>query len=531
MTNEVLDFCLKKGFLVDNEALNLFKGDDPESVKIIINKIGEYTQKKLLTKNLIENNKEIVGKFVSDLPIEKQEKLESLKIKLGLSIEISKKEVITNNKEVEFQRNNSEEIFVETDFVNDIVSKKLEVSDFVNYFRSRFNEMKGFLIEHSELKNLTSISKLANSSNVSIIGIVYGMRKTKNNNILLEVEDLTGRVNVLINKDRKELIEKVEELAVDSVVGFMGSGNREIFFARDVVFPDIILPERKRAMQEEYVAFIGDLHFGSKLFLREQFLKFIDYLNGKIPNTPEVSKIKYLFLVGDIVTGVGVYPNQEYDLIIKDLEEQFFQLAELLGKIRKDIKIIISPGNHDGVRLMEPQPVLDEKFAWPLYELPNVVMTGNPAYVNVGKKKNFPGFDILTYHGCSYPYFANTVTRLLVNKAMNSPEEIIKYLLKHRHLAPTHSSWQYAPLEKDAHIIRKIPDIIISAHTHKSAVSYYNNVLVVSTSCWEAMTPYQEKFGNTPDHCKVPIFNLKTRAVKILDFENKEEAEKVVVEN
>jgi len=33
------------------------------------------------------------------------------------------------------------------------------------------------------------------------------------------------------------------------------------------------------------------------------------------------------------------------------------------------------------------------------------------------------------------------------------------------------------------------------------------------------MTPYQEKFGNTPDHCKVPMFNLKTRAVKILDFE------------
>ena len=37
------------------------------------------------------------------------------------------------------------------------------------------------------------------------------------------------------------------------------------------------------------------------------------------------------------------------------------------------------------------------------------------------------------------------------------------------------------------------------------------------------MTPYQEKFGNEPDHCKVPMLNLKTRAIKLLDFEEKEE--------
>ena len=51
-----------------------------------------------------------------------------------------------------------------------------------------------------------------------------------------------------------------------------------------------------------------------------------------------------------------------------------------------------------------------------------------------------------------------------------------------------------------------------------------HNIMIVSTSCWEAMTPYQEKFGNEPDHCKVPFFNLKTREVKILDFENSEES-------
>ena len=107
---------------------------------------------------------------------------------------------------------------------------------------------------------------------------------------------------------------------------------------------------------------------------------------------------------------------------------------------------------------------------------------------------------------------------------MNCPEEIMKFLLKNRHLAPTHGSTQYYPQDEDGLLIKKIPDILVSAHTHKCGVSYYNNILLVSTSCWEAMSPYQEKFGNLPDHCKVPMINLKTRAVKILDFEDEVES-------
>ena len=178
------------------------------------------------------------------------------------------------------------------------------------------------------------------------------------------------------------------EIVLDSVIGFNGSGNSEIIFANEVVFPEAIITEKKKSLVEEYVLFLGDLHFGSKLFLEESFLKFIDYLNGKVPNTHEVCKIKYLFIVGDLITGVGNYPNQERDLKIIDLEEQFIKIAELLGKIRKDITIIISPGNHDGVRLMEPQPFFDEKYAWPLYNLENVILTENPSKVNIGAKKD-----------------------------------------------------------------------------------------------------------------------------------------------
>jgi len=400
------------------------------------------------------------------------------------------------------------------------VNRKVEFKDFVNYFRNRFNQMKEILQEHSELDNLISIDKISgNRQGISIIGMVYSKSVTKNKNMILEVEDLTGKIKILINQSKKDLYKIAEEISLDSVLGFRCSGNREILFANEIIFPDVKIPERKKSPVEEYALFIGDLHFGSKRFLKKSFDRFIDYLNGKLPNTPEASKIKYLFIVGDVVTGVGNYPEQEKDLEVVDLEEQFIGLAELLSKIRKDIKIIISPGNHDCVRIMEPQPVFDEKYAWPLYQLDNIIITENPCTVNIGSQEGFFGFDVLTYHGFSYPYYANNVPDLIMKKAMNCPEEIAKYLLKNRHLAPTHGSTQYYPHEEDRLMIKNIPDIFVSGHTHKCGVSYYNNVLIVSVSCWEAMTPYQEKFGNEPDHCKVPIINLKTRAIKILDFE------------
>ena len=55
---------------------------------------------------------------------------------------------------------------------------------------------------------------------------------------------------------------------------------------------------------------------------------------------------------------------------------------------------------------MEPQPILDDKYAWPLSELNNVIMVENPGRVNVGSNKDFEGFNVLIYHGFSYPFYA-----------------------------------------------------------------------------------------------------------------------------
>ncbi len=557
MNKEILEFCAEKGFLVDSDLLELFsETSDIESVKLIIERVKTYTRQNVLTKNLFEKNKEQVNKFFLDLPEDKKKKLEKLRIKLGLSIEISKEEqktgsFLTNlsfqeesqikgsnfetSLKAEFNKfdGNSNEENTKNNFENNInilsctpkENEKIEVKHFVNYFRKRFIQMGEILQGRFELDNLVSIDKISGRrQGISIIGIVYNKSITKNQNIILEVEDLTGRIKILVNKSKEDIYKIAEEICLDSVLGFRCSGNNELLFANGIFLPDAMLPERKKSPMEEYALFIGDLHFGSKLFLRKSFLKFINYLNGKLDNFDknEIKKIKYLFIVGDLVTGVGNYPGQEKDLEVSDLEEQFIDLAKLLEKIPEHIKIIISPGNHDGVRIMEPQPVFDIKYAWPLHQLKNLIITENPCTLNIGAQENFLGFDVLTYHGFSYPYYAGNISELIKKKAMNSPEEIAKYLLKHRHLAPTHGSTQYYPHAEDQLIIKNVPDIFVSGHTHKCGILYYNNVLIISVSCWEAMTQYQEKFGNEPDHCKVPMLNLKTRAVKILDFEERE---------
>ncbi|MEK6760918.1 MAG: metallophosphoesterase [Nanoarchaeota archaeon] len=511
MEKEILGFCMQKGLLIDKETLNLFSGtSDLESVKLIIERIKEHTNARMITKSIFIQHKDVMEQVSEN----QKTGIQNLKIKLGLNIEISSSVSLENKPEGATK-------IITTHLP---LGKKMEVNHFTTYFRNRFAELRGFLQERPELTNLVSINKISGGKQgISIIGMILDKRITKNKNIIFDVEDSTGRIKVIVNQNKKEIYEKADNICLDAVIGFKGSGSKEVFFANELYLPEAFLGEKKYSPLDENAVFISDIHVGSELFLEKSFLKFIDYLNCKIPNTPEAEKIKYLFAVGDIVAGVGVYPNQEKDLEIKDIEGQYAYAAELFGKIRKDIQIIMIPGNHDCVRLAEPQPILDEKYTWPLYALKNIIFASNPSIINIGATKNFPGFDVLMYHGFSYFYYANNIPKLATTDAINSPDRIMHFLLQNRHLAPTHASVQYSPYDKDPLLIRKAPDIFVSGHLHKGAASHYNNILTLSSTCWENLTSFQEKVGAKPDFCKVPMFNLKTRAVKILDFHESNE--------
>lgn len=408
----------------------------------------------------------------------------------------------------------------------DVPSKKREIRHFIRHFNVRFDQIKNILQSRHELQSLLLINKILakqDKEEVSFIGMVQEINITKNGNILLSLEDKTGQISVLINKNKPELYNLGKELVYDEVVGITGMLGNNIVFANNVIQPSIPLnKEFKKSPDEAYMAVISDIHLGNDKCLENEFSKFIEWINGKVGNDSQKQialKIKYLFINGDLVEGIGIYPSQEKDLVINDIYEQYDKFAEYLNQIRKDIIIVITGGNHDAMRIAEPQPPLIIKYTKKIHEMENVILVSNPALLNIHKSENFPGFDVLMYHGFSFPYYGDHVESIRQAGGMKRSDLIMQFLLERRHLAPSHGSNLYLPQEeKDPLVISTVPDFFITGHIHFTTVQNYKNITLINSSCWVTQTDYQEKMGMMPEPGRVVLINLKTREPKIIKF-------------
>ena len=398
--------------------------------------------------------------------------------------------------------------------------KKREISDFIFYLKARYSQLKRILLERSSLQEATSINKL--SSEGCVIGLVYDVRKTASGNYVIRLEDPTGAIDCVISKSNG-IVEDAKEIVHDEVIGVKGVKSGASLFVKELCFPDVPIEIKpKHAKEECYAAFISDTHFGLKQFLQEDFERFLRWLNKEECSAEDeeiIDKIRYLFVLGDIVEGVGVYPNQEKDLEVKDIYEQYKLAADYFARVPKHISIIICPGNHDAVRLLEPQPGFDKEFAEPLFKLSNAYLVSNPAMVNIHASKDFPGYNVLLYHGFSFPYYAENVESIRSQGGLLRADLIMKFLLRKRHLSPAHTSNLYVPdPEKDFLVIDKIPDVFASGHIHRLTVTTYRNIFCFNCSCWASQTEDMERRGIVPEPSKVILLNLKTRNVIVKDF-------------
>lgn len=406
--------------------------------------------------------------------------------------------------------------------------RKRTPQDFVQYFNARYKALSAMLQHRQELQNLTSIGRLANKKDretVSVIGIVMDKQTTKNENIVLTLEDPSGQIRVVVGKNKAEVAEQAKDIVLDEVIGVTGTTGTNTLFANSITLPDIPLTgEIKKSPDEVYAAVLSCVHVGSKLFLKDAFDRFLRWLRGETGTEQQralAKKVGYVFIAGDLVDGVGIYPNQEKELEITDITEQYNEAARLLSRIPPHIALIICPGNHDAGRISEPQQPLSPVYAKAIYQLPNAILLGNPCMVTIHGSETFPGFDVLLYHGYSFDDYGEIVPSIK-NSGKNISDRtplIMKFLLQRRHLAPQHSSTLYIPdPEKDPLVLEKVPDIFIAGHIHKSNASSYRGVTIVSGSCFQAKTPFQEKMGHEPDPGRVPLINLQTRAVTIMRF-------------
>jgi len=434
---------------------------------------------------------------------------------------------VENKNTIQIQKNeiSSEANVIILKSYNEEIQKK-EVKSFVNYFKNRYNSLRDILSVRQELQESVSISRLTRKKEkevVSVIGMVLEKIETKNGNIKITLEDTSGIFDILIMKNKKEVYDIARDLVLDEVVGVAGVMGEKIIFCNSIILPEIpINNELKKSPDEVYAVFISDIHFGIKNFLDEDFMKFISWLKGEFGNDNQrdiANKVKYLFVTGDVVEGIGIYPGQEEDLEIKDIYGQYEKATKYFKMIPRHIKIIICGGNHDAIRMSEPQPLFDRNITPGFYEIPNMVIVSNPAMVNIHSSEEFPGFNVLMYHGFSFPFYADAVPSIRSKGGLARCDLIMRFLLQRRHLAPSHSSTQYVPDENfDPLVIDKVPDIFVSGHIHQITTSNYRNVSLINSSCWVIQSEDNAKRGIIPNPAKIPIMNLKTREVRIMNF-------------
>lgn len=392
--------------------------------------------------------------------------------------------------------------------------------DFTKLFLDRYDVLRRLLRrQRRELANTIPINKVKKSSmkDIQLVGIIKDVRTTKNGHKLIEIEDETDTATCIVLKDDRELLTMANEVILDEIVGLKGqlSKNGDLVIIKSIVFPDVsIQNSHHRSETSVCTAFLSDIHIGSKQFMEEEWAGFLKWINGEVGNSRQrdvASRIKYLVIPGDVVDGIGIYPNQESELSITDVYRQYEVLAEQLQLIPEHISIIMQPGNHDAVRPAEPQPTF-EKEIQNLFSSNDITFVGNPCYFMLN------GVEILSYHGQSLLDFATNIQHLKYNE----PVEIMKTMLKKRHLAPTYGGYTpLAPEHSDYMVIDKVPDIFVTGHVHLATIGEYRGVTLINASSWQSQTSYQKMLNFMPDSAKLPIVDLKTSNVTMMDFSKK----------
>jgi DNA polymerase II small subunit len=404
--------------------------------------------------------------------------------------------------------------------INDITGNSTcegTTKDFAKLFSDRFDTLRNHLRkQRRELMQAIPIkrAKRVGLSDIQLIGIVNEVRTTQNGHKLIELEDDSGTIACIALQNNQEVFSIAENIVNDEIIGVCGvlSKNGDLFIINNVIYPDISMHNRQHKSNAPlYAAFLSDIHIGSREFLNKEWIAFLRWINGESGNTRQktvAGKIKYLVIPGDVVDGIGVYPNQEKELTIPDLYKQYEEIANQLQQIPEHIRIILQPGNHDAVRPAEPQPTF-EKEIQTLFSGNDVTFIGNPSTFSLHT------VEILSYHGQSLLDFATNIQQLKYNE----PIEIMKVMLQKHHLAPLYGGYTpLAPEHKDYMIINQIPDIFVTGHVHLANIGEYRGVTLINASSWQDQTNYQKMLNFIPDPAKLPIVDLQSGNVTMMDF-------------
>ncbi|MHC1593405.1 MAG: DNA-directed DNA polymerase II small subunit [Methermicoccaceae archaeon] len=410
--------------------------------------------------------------------------------------------------------------------VKRMCSNASSCDSFVQHFRSRCDKLHEIMKKRQfSSRPISSLERFRPSSegrdNVSISGLVADMRTTRNGHTLIELEDSSGSFAVLVPKD-SEVMKDAHSVVPDEMLGVRGtmSSKGGLLIANELVFPDVSLErnqqlkldsrDRQEGDDASYAVLTSDIHVGSKSFIDGSWHKFVDWLNGDAGGEKArgiAERVRYLLVAGDLVEGVGIYPNQEKDLSIDDAFEQYEVFASMVAQIPDHIQIVLAPGNHDAIRQGEPQPPLGEQVRAMFSD--KITFVGNPCLVEV------EGVRVLMYHGRSIPDFISSMG----SSDLNDPITPMKHMLIKRHLSPIYGgSVPLVPEPEDRLVIEHVPDILHCGHVHIAGHGVYRGVRLINSGAWQAQTDYQKMRNIVPTPGRVPVVELSSLKTTFLNF-------------
>lgn len=388
--------------------------------------------------------------------------------------------------------------------------------EFVGFFRNRYAKLGEMIRGRMSARPIESLRKnggrrsTGEKNEISIIGMIGDIRATSGGHRIAELEDQTGSINVLFQKDGDL---KDAALLLDEVIGITGQPTSDggLFIPSAIAYPDVPYTNAPRRSGEPSVAaLLSDIHIGSDTFMEDGWLRFLDWVNGDHSDGDNdlVDRLRYIIVAGDVVDGIGIYPGQEKELTITDVYDQYRKAAEYMSMIPRHIRVIVAPGNHDAVRQAEPQPALTQDVQ-AMFKQDNITFVGNPATVEI------EGVRVMIYHGRSLDDLVSN----LPGVSYSHPDAAMAELLKRRHLSPVYGGRvMIAPEARDHFVIDPLPDIIHSGHVHTVGVSRYRGVLLANSGTWQGQTEFQKRMNIQPDPCRIPLVELSTGEVKIVKF-------------
>ena len=388
-----------------------------------------------------------------------------------------------------------------------------DAEGFIEYFKSRFERLEAILRRRVDVKEAVPIARalqLPVKTKLKVIGMVTEKR-TSGPRYFLEIEDRSDTITIMATDPL--VVRKGLEVLEDQVICvYAVKFSEDLLIANDFIWPDIPTSAPRRASEPVCAAFISDVHIGSRYFREDLFDRFISWMNlelGPPPSRDLASRVKYVIIGGDLVDGIGIYPEQLEELTIRDIREQYHAASQLLSRIPDYVEIIVIPGNHDASRKSLPQPPIPRNYAEDLYADKRIHLLENPCRLSLH------GVEVLLDHGTAL----NDILGSTPGHDFHRPITAMELLLRCRHLAPRYGqNAPIAPEKTDRLVIQSVPDIFQAGHIHIHETRKYKNVTLISSGGWQDQTPYQRRMNLTPTTGVATIFDLQTHQAFNLDF-------------